>query len=102
MMENMNMENATEMVNNVVEMATPANGKGTNVVGIVGGVVGALATAVGGYFIGKGIKNKDENADKRRKKENAKLKKQGYIICKQVETEDGGIMMVPIEDDESK
>lgn len=102
-MEHMNMNEANTMVETVVE-TTKAVAENPNI-GIGGKLLaigGAVLTGVGGYFIGKTVKDKDKIEEKHRKKTNAKLKKQGYIVCKQVETEDGGTVLVPIDTEESK
>lgn len=102
-MEHMNMNEANDMVETVVE-TTKAVVENPNI-GIGGKLLaigGAVVTGIGGYFIGKSVKDKDQIAEKQRKKANARYKKQGYIICKQVPTEDGGIMMVPIDEEETK
>lgn len=97
MMENNEMNNMVETMPNV-EVPTVTHG-GNQLIGAVK-VVGGIALAVGGYFIGK-MDKKAKDEDALLKKKAAKMKKKGIIMCKQVE-EDGVIKMVPIVGDDSE
>lgn len=96
-MENMNeiKDVVIEEVVENVEVPTTTGGHKFGLVELVTGGVVVVASALAGLA----YKNRDKIKKNKRKKQIAKWKKEGYIVCKEFD-ENGTIKCVPITDED--